>query len=264
MKYLLFSMIVVLIFTSCADIITGGKKKKVNISGYVVETFYDEDTIFSVRGLADVGIFHAGAVVAATNSYGRYRLYLPRDGWTTLRAEKENYRSDAQTFELRRDEHRIIDLWLEREDEQSHGWSPFSYGLTGGHLMITPKGLTLYGYGREFLYATRLIELPNNATYRFSAKVLKDVLSQSIYFEVLPQIPEHRGMRQTWTLDKWQRCSFSMEINHVMKELVYENGVVVDTLFIRPPTVDVVLKVGVGGATQNPLGYFNEIRVVRE
>jgi hypothetical protein len=199
-----------------------------------------------------------------TNSHGRYGLHLHRGGWITVRAEKANYRSDARTFFLNVDEHRIADFWLERDDEEHHGWHPFSEGQMGGQLIVTPKGLTLYEYDRVHLYATKLIELPNSHTYRFSANVMKDILSQYIFFEVLPQIPEHRGMRQTWNLNGWQRCTFAIELDHVIEELVYENGVIVDTLFIRPPNVDVVLKIGVGGGTQNPQGYFNEIRVVRE
>jgi len=265
MRYFIIALTVLLAFTSCGDLLTESrKKKKVNVSGTVVETFFDERTIFSVRGLANASIVHAGEVVTMTDSNGRYGLYLRQGGWITVRAEKANYRSAARTFFLNVDEHRIADFWLEREDEESHGWHPFSEGQTGGQLEITPKGLTLFEYNRESLYATKLIELPNNNTYRFSANVMKDIMSQRIFFEVLPQIPDHSGRRQTMTVNGWQRCSFALEINHVIKELVYENGVIVDTLFIHPPNVDVVLKIGVGGGTRNPQGYFNEIRVVRE
>jgi len=261
-------MVVFLFFVSCTDLITGSRGKKANISGAVVETFYDETTIFSVRGLADVAIIHAGDVVAVTNMYGHYRLYMRQEGDIWLRAFKENYRP-SRAYPIysfsKNDPRKHIDFWLEREDEESHGWFSFSEGLTRGELEITPKGLTLLGWGRGHLYATKLIELPNSARYRFSTKVLMDVLPQYAFFEVLPQIPNDKGMRHNLNNTRgWHKCSVTLDINHVIIEYIWEHGEIVDTLFTRPPMVDIVLKIGVGGGTQNPQAYFNEIRVVKE
>ena len=276
MKYFAFAMIILLLLTSCADFPTSSRRKKVNVSGYVVETYFpDTNTIFSVRGVHLAAITFGGEVIAVTNPRGKYQLFIPRDGDVTLRAEKEGYFFAKRDFILRKDEHRIMDFWLEREDEECHGWSAFSEGLTLGQIQITPNGLTLivgarepsHG-GREHLYATKLIELPNHATYTFTAKVNKDIMSDYIFFEALPLITGHRGQRHTWTIDKWQLCSVTVEVNDttvIGTENIYdEEGDIVGIKEIYPPMVDIVLKIGVGGGTRSPQGYFNNIRVTKE
>jgi hypothetical protein len=267
MKKIYFNLLIILIIIGCksktTDAGNGVGINEMSVYGIVVETIYTEDVLFSVQGLAGVSIVVNGDTLAITDIAGNYSIEFQQEGHYTLYAQKDGYVYDSQTVNLYDQIELQRDFYLQKDNEVSHGWHAFNMGA---RISIDSDGLSLYSLGLREAYATKRIKLANNLIYSFSAKVKKDIMTQTIYFAVQPQINGNEWQYQSWMLDEWRDCIIEYEINDTTvldSTLVYQDEVITDTLYIYPDSVDVVLKIGVEGNTDHPAGSFKDI-IIRE
>jgi len=92
-------------------------------------------------------------------------------------------------------------------------------------------------------------------------------MTQRIYFGVQPQIAGGIWVYDSIQVDGWRNSLIRMQINDttvVDSLLIYDGEVLIDTIYIYPESIDVVMKIGAEFGTNFPTAYFNEIRVIKE
>ena len=266
MKKMIFYCMMLLLI-SCSDNPFGWWKNpnKIIVEGRVVETFYTNNIIFSVVPLAGVEMRLGHEIVDVTDNYGRYSFTLLNKNEYMLYAEKSGYITKSMKLDLVSGPYKERDFHLERVDETSPGWLSSPPTSDGARIMITADGLCVYSLGKSEVFATKTINLPNNKSYRFVSSVLKDQATQYIYFGVQPQISGHAWVTDSTNLNRWREIGVYLYINDtriIRVDNVYDNdGNLIGTVNVYPETVDVVLKIGVEGGTNYPIGYFREIRI---
>ncbi|MCL2064126.1 MAG: carboxypeptidase-like regulatory domain-containing protein [Candidatus Cloacimonetes bacterium] len=230
-----------------------------------METFYSNSIIFSVQPLPEVNLRIGNDYIAETDINGRYRFQIGSPGEYYLFAEKSGYLGESSRLDLIKGDKILRDFYLPRVNEDAHGWFRFPATSDGGQVNITADGLCIFSRGRDHVYATKVISVPNNRTYRFIANMKKDPNTQYIYFGVQPQIAGYEWKEDYINLDGWRISEIDYHIfDTTTKEVSYifdEAGNVLDTVNLYPENVNVVLKIGVQLGTNYPLGFFREIRI---
>ena len=263
-KYLL--IIFVLLTISCSEYPTRSKdRNRIKIDGRVVETHYTDSLLFSVRALSEVSLRLNHDILAETNKEGRYSFYIGKEGQYYLFAEKSDYKSHSTYLNVIKGDKLKRDFYLEKRDEPAHGWLTFPMTSDGGEIFITADGLCLTSRGRAEVYAIKTITVKNQKTYRFISSMRKDPNTQLIYFGVQPQIKGLDWVYEPTNLNNWRESIISCFINDttiIGIDYIYDNaGAIIDTVYIYPETVDVVLKIGVELGSDFPTGYFREIKI---
>ena len=258
-------LLLILLIVSCSENRIDPYNNRIRVEGRVVETYYSENIIFSVRPLINVKLRIGDTYITETNGEGKYNFNLYKDGQYYLFAEKENYRTNSMRLDLIKGIYRERDFHLEKVDEGSHGWVTFPATGDGGKVAITADGLCIFSGGREHVYATKTIRVANNNTYRFIANLRKDPATQMIYFAIMLQIPGHEWIYDYWNINNWRISEIVQKINDTtildVSYIYDDDGNIIDTVYTYPEFVDVVLKIGVEQGTNFPTGYFREIRV---
>ena len=267
MKKIVYIFLMVF-WVSCSGNLTESQKNsnKIRVEGQIVETYYSQDIIFSVLPLSEVRLRVNHDFVAETNREGKYSFYIHEAGQYHLFAEKNHYKTKSTVLSVIKGDRLKRDFYLERQDESSStGWSPTPMPTGGGHVSITAEGLTIYSSGRDEVFATKTISLKNNRDYKFTASMKKDPLTHVIYFAVQPQMPGGIWKEDRTNLNNWRQGSISYFINDTtvidMSYIYDDEGAIIDTVYVYPENVDVVLKIGVELGTDFPIGYFREIKV---
>jgi|GEM_PF-2835855 len=256
----------IMLLTSCMENpFRWHERDKIRVEGRIVETYYDTDTIFSVRPLSGVNLRLDYNILTETNNNGYYKAILHKIGAYTLFAEKYNYKTKQTHLNVILGDKLVRDFYLERLDEHPIGWQTFPMSLDGGKLMITADGLTLTSGGKNDVYAVKDIKLKNHQSYKFTASMKKDPLTRLIYFAIQPQIKGSDWIYDSTNLNNWREAIISFNINDtsiVDMSYIYDDaGVVIDTLFVYPDSVDVLLKIGAEQGSDFPIGYFREIKI---
>ena len=252
--------ILLLLIISCATE-PEDKHRDVFVYGPVVETYYNEQIIFSTKPVLDASILYNDQIVAVSNHLGKFDFCIGHYGYFTFISQKEGYLPESRTRYIN-NKTSHIDFYLQKPDESHHGWGPFPATSNGPDLEVTPDGLSLYSRGDNHIYATKTITLENNQSYKFKADVLKDPLAREIYFGIIPQIKDSGEQIVTKTINGWQLCLIAEQLNDTTKLDSIEVGHG-EYSYIYPDSVDVVLKIGVEGIDM-PIGYFNYIIIEKE
>jgi hypothetical protein len=250
--------LVVFALTACSDIIDphGDHKNQIVIYGRVVETYYTANIIFSVRPLAGVDIKVADQPIATTDNNGEYHIHLHKEAYYTIVAEKEGYFPESTSRQAYLGNKYEMDFYLEQLDEDHHDWGAFNQYA---RISITADGLCLYSLGNSEIYATRTVTLPNQKTYKFSAKMKKDPVAREIYFGIRPQINGVNPIYDRCNISGWHPSEIVFAVNDTTV-IDYED--IGGTLMpIYNQFVDVVLEIGVSSTGDYPIGYFNHIKV---
>ena len=264
MKKIVYILLFLFILSCSENPFRSGNSKKIRVEGKVVETFYSERVVFSVRPLPSVNLLIGATVVTETGNDGRYRIHIEKPGEYILFAQKSDYLSKSMRLDLLSGVYRERDFHLERLHEEPHGWWTFPATGDGGRVAITGEGLCIFSGGRDHVYATKTISVPNNRHYTFVANLRKDPATELIYWGVHPQIEGYNWKEDIYNINGWRKSEISYTINDttvVDIDYIYdEEGNIIDVIYIYPETVEVVIKIGVQLGTNYPTGFFQEIR----
>jgi len=259
----LFFCLVLFCLSLLVSCITNDKQKErenIVVYGMVVETMYTEEMIFAAIPLPGVHVMVGPHVIMSTNRYGEYKFYIKEEGNHTISFRKEDFKTEYLTlYNVRKGDKLLREVYLEKLDEQYHGWNFFPMGQVDSS--ITPDGLRLSSNTTQQLYATQTVTLKNMLEYKFTAMLMRHKgLTKTVYFGMKPQIDND----EDWVYDRieangWRPC--------IIRQYIFDNTKIDSTMidgkyeYRYPETVDVVLKLGVEYGSDTPTGYFNFIKI---
>lgn len=269
-KFNFYIFLLFLVLMACTEKTTepgsgnGNNSKSIIVHGRIVETFYSDEVIFSVVPLKDVVLSIGEDILAVSDPDGKYKLVFNEEGYYTINVSKTGYYTESKNVVILKGNHLERDFYLQREGEGSHGWHSFSIGA---RTEICADGLALFSLGFREAYAIRNLRVKNNSTYIFKAKVKKDVMTRRIFFSLKPKLTVDDWITQSWQLDDWRNCEIKYSFNDktiIDTIYTYIENEISDTIYVYPDSLDIVLKIGVEDNTNFPVGYFTDIKIIKE